>query len=149
MAKEDAYTISGTSTRTDIRNALRTLYGDMTDIKTIYLGRRRAIPASAMPAICIYANGEEKELNSIGSPREFERKMEVVSEIHIQGTSTEAVEALLDQLCAVREAIVLSDETLSGMVESIFPDSDEYEVGEDGRTPGAVAICTDVAVYVE
>jgi len=137
------------STRTDIRNAVKTISEAVSGITTVYIGRRRTIPASALPALCIYIEEEEKELNSMATPRTFVRQMAITSELHATAASAQAAEELLDTLTAARETAILADETLTGLVESIFPASDEYNIDEEGSRPAAVAICRDVVIYVE
>lgn len=136
-------------TRTDIRAAVETLTEGLAGITTVYRGRKRSIPSDALPAACIYIEREEKELDTIGTPRTFQRALTIVTEIHVQANSAEAAENLLDTYTAAREDAVLADETLGGSVESIFPQSDDYELSEEGQRPGGVATCTDLVIYVE
>lgn len=132
---------------TDIRNALKAIYTAMPGIATVYLGRQRSIPVHALPAICIYTENEEKALAHMGKPRVFDRGMDLVSEIHVQASTTQAAEELLDTLCAAREVAILNNETLGGLVDSILPVLDEYEIDEDGRKPAGVAECRDNVTY--
>jgi len=134
-------------TRTDIREALKGIYEGVADFEKVYLGRRRSIDPRDMPAICIYFEEEEKELAHIGTPRVFDREAKISSEIHVQGADAEVVEALLDDLCEKREAAVLADETLSGLVEFIQPTGDDYDIEHDGKDVAAVAKCADAVRY--
>lgn len=133
--------------RTDIRKALKTIYEAQPGITTVYLGRRRTIPQAALPAICIYVEDEEKQVAYAEKPRVFDRRLDIVSEIHVQAADPQAVEELLDLLCDVREAAVLADETLGGLVTEIVPVSDGYDVDESGSRPAAVAECRDRVLY--
>lgn len=135
------------STRTSIRSAIVTLCEGIDGIATVYAGRRRTIPETALPAICVYVEGEEKQLSSISTPRVYERQLTVTCEIHAQGNSPDAVEAALDGYCSDREDALLADETLGGLAIRTTLSSDEYEVDEDARRPAAVAICRDVILY--
>lgn len=133
--------------RTDIRNAVKTILEAIAGITTVYIGRHRAIPPETLPAACVYINREDRELETIGSPREFARRLEMVTEIHAQANDTKALEELLDTLCAARETAILADETLGGLVETIEPESDEYTLEEEATRPAGVAICRDQILY--
>jgi hypothetical protein len=135
--------------RTEIRTALETIYEELSGIATVYIGRRRSIPAAALPAVCIYIDEEEKELSSTGKPRVFQREMSLVSEIHVNAANAQEAEELLDTLAAAREAAILADETLGGLVEYILPKADVYDIDEEGQRPAAVAACTDAVLYVD
>ena len=132
--------------RTDIRSAVKTLCTGIAGIATVYTGRRRSIPESALPAICVYVEGEEKQRVALGSA-EYERQMTVACEIHVQGASAEAVETSLDSFCALRETALLADTTLGGLVHTTTLLSDEYEIDEENRRPAGVAVCRDQLIY--
>lgn len=134
------------TTRTDIRSALKTIIEGVEGITTVYLGRRRSIPETALPAACIYVESENKEPDTLNSG-EYTRTLTLVTEIHVQANSAEAAETLLDTLCDRRETAIAADETLGGLVERIDFDADEYTAEEDARRPAAVAVCRDSALY--
>jgi hypothetical protein len=136
------------STRTDIRDFYAALYAGLDGIDTVYRGRRRHIPENALPAVCVYVESEEKGPGQIGGSDMMERRLSVVSEIHVNGTNLQTVEETLDTLCAAREAALFADETLGGLVLDTAPQSDEYTINDEGRRPGGVAVCTDVAHFV-
>ena len=93
-------------TRTDIRNQLKSLCQNLDGIATtsVFVGRRRGVAADTLPAICIYTQAESKETANTGYPRELDREMEVVFEIHIQANTPEEVETALDVWSAALEA---------------------------------------------
>ena len=132
--------------KTAVRSALKKLYEEMPGVKTVYLGRRRGIPSAALPALCVYLESEEKTLANMGTPRAFDRTLRVETEIHVRGSNPEAAEELLDYLCTIREETILTDETLGGLVESILPTLDEYQLSEEPETAAAVAKCSDIVM---
>ena len=113
---------------------------------TVYAGRRGAIPENAIPAACVYVEGEEKQPAAMGSSH-YERRVTVTTEIHVQENTTEAVKNALDALCARREDLMLTDETLGGLVHTITLQQDEYEIDEENRRPAGVAVCRDQLIY--
>ncbi len=135
--------------KTDIRNAVRDLLKPIPDFTIITTGRRRSIPAADLPAVCIYVDNEQIELFSTGHPRQFNRRLTIATEIHLQDQTAEALETQLDRLTNLREDAILSDETLGGLVAQNLPESIEYRLVEEGHRPAAVAICRDQALYFE
>lgn len=127
--------------RTDIRTALKAVCEGMDGITSVMTGRRRSIPAHKLPAICIYMESERKQRAYAGYPRLFERGSNYTFEIHIQASSTEAVEDLLDLYSAALETALLDDESLGGLVRDILPVMDDYDIEEDSKNPGGIAIC--------
>lgn len=134
------------SKRTSIKTAYKTRMAEITGIRKVYLGRKLDIPPKYLPAICIYVEGEEKEPDTIGPPK-YARGLSVVTEIHVKADSAELAELQLDALCDLREAAILTDETLDGAVEAITFQSDKYDLSDAGNIPTAVATCTDLVHY--
>ena len=133
--------------RTDIRLKLKAVCEAIQGVKSVLLGRQRAIPRGKLSAICIYTENEEKALAHAGKPRVFDRGMDVMFEIHVQKNTTVEVEAELDLLCERLEAALLADETLGGLTREIQPVLDEYDLEEDARNPGGVAECRYTLIY--
>lgn len=134
------------ATRTQIRDAIKAVAESIDGITTVYVGRRRAIPESKLPAACVYVEREIKELDRLGSD-ENARRLEIITEIHLQANTAEAVEEELDTLCAARETAMLADAALDALIFDITFVEDEYQAVEDVRRPAGVALCRDALTY--
>lgn len=134
------------SKRSSVKAVYKTRMAAITGIQKVYVGRRLDIPQQYLPAICIYCREEGKELDTIG-PAKYARGLAIVTEIHVKADSVELAELELDALCDLREAALLTDETLGGKVEAITFQSDEYALSESGNIPTAVATCADIVHY--
>jgi len=135
--------------RTEIRNAV------VDALKTIdafngrvFPGRRRTLAQYDLPAACVYVEGEEKELLSMDKPRKLDRELTLIYEIFIP-TAPVADYDLLDTLCKAAEDALLEDETLGGLVSYVFPESDKYEISEEGDYAGAYSQSRAVISYIE
>jgi hypothetical protein len=135
-----------TPRRTEIRDAVVAAINTIGAFGgRVHASRRRTLPRGGLPACCIYVEAEEKELSHMAPAPVFERRLKVVREIFTEAGDRNAGQ--LDELCALSEAALLADETLGGLCMHIRPESDEYDMSEEGAAPAAVAVCRDTATY--
>ena len=135
--------------RTRIRQAVQTAYAAIPSIKQIYIGRRRTIPEASLPALVIYIEAEEKQLETLTPSPIYTRTITLITEIHARNQDPQQLEELLDTLCSARENALLADPTLGGLATDLRFISDTYDLTQDGQTPSSIAETSDQIEYTD
>lgn len=129
-------------------------------VKTILEGRTpaggsvfvsRSLPddAEALPAIGVYTTGENVERFN-EAPKDYRRDLSLLIEVKLAGDNDEDLDRKREDFADVIEALIEEDETLGGIVSSLWLTGNEFAESSEGESPlGKISILYTVRYYLD
>jgi len=123
--------------RQQIRDAAETaLAGGTVPASRIYKQRVHPVKDGELPMWRIFTPSESASPQEMGSPREVQRLVRLVLEVHTSGPNAENT---ADDLAAEAEAALAADLTLGGVAQDLRLSTTDIEVSGEGRKALALA----------
>lgn len=117
------------------KKAVELLLGQTSAGQSVYASRVEPFISRSweqeLPAIVVYTMDESAELFS-AAPREYQRRVELVVEIHAAGDAS--LDDTLDSVARQVETVLLSDDTLGGTVNDLRYARTRMVLRDEGET---------------
>jgi len=134
-----------THPRHNIRAAVVSLLTGKTAAEArVFPSRVRAVDASELPCILVYAGSEAVTVFQ-GSPHEYERRLTV--QVEIQARADEGLDAAMDAIAEDVEHKLMQDHTLGGLCRDVELIASEITIKDDGDTLIGSCVLTYEVTY--
>lgn len=137
-----------------VRRAIRERVKEILDGKTpagaaVFISRSLPTDAEAMPAIGIYITGETVERFN-EAPKDYRRDVSLLIEVNLAADTDDELDDKREIFADIIEDILERDETLGGIVDSLWLNGTEFAQDSGGEIPvGKISILYTVRFYLD
>ena len=135
-----------THVRQSIRdNVVTATTGLSTTGSNVFRTRVYPLESGNLPGLCVYANAEVSEVDTLASTRGLERTVDIVVDAYVRAIAN--YDTSLDTICGEVEAALATGVTRGGNAKETNLVSTDIEYSDDGDRPIGMARMTFAVVY--
>jgi hypothetical protein len=137
-----------------VRRAIREkikaiLVGQTPALNSVFISRSLPTEADALPAIGIYTTGETVERFN-EAPKDYRRELSLMIEVNIAGDTDDDLDQKREDFADKIESLIEKDETLGGLVDSLWLTANEFAENSEGESPiGKLSVLYTVRFYMD
>lgn len=126
-------------------NVVTAVTGLSTTGSNVFRTRVYPLEHGDLPGLCVYANAEVSEVDTLNSTRSLERTVDIIVDAYVRATAN--YDNTLDTICAEVEAALATDVTRGANAKDTKLISTDIEYSDDGDRPIGMAQMTFQVVY--